>query len=79
MKHGQTRRQSLIEAWLNVLIGFAINYMANLIILPIFLGVEVPLVANLYIGLAFTVVSVARSYGVRRFFNYLHVRLHEND
>ena len=63
----QTRIGSLIEAGINILIGFWINYVANLLILPLF-GFNVSLTDNLYLGLIYTVISVARSYGVRRWF-----------
>ena len=68
----QTRLGSFIEAWVNVLIGFGINYAANLVILPLF-GFHVTMGQAFNIGLLFTVVSVARSYFVRRWFN---ARLH---
>lgn len=74
---GQSRRWSLIEAWINVIVGFGINYIANLLILPIFFGISISLLDNFYIGLIFTVVSVVRSYGLRRFFNWVHVK--QND
>lgn len=64
----QTRLGSFIEAWINVLIGFGINFAANLVILPLF-GFNVTLSDNFQIGLLYTVVSVARSYGIRRWFN----------
>lgn len=64
----QTKWGSFIEACINVLIGFVINYIANLIILPLF-GLHVTLLENLYIGLLYTVISVARSYIVRRWFD----------
>ena len=64
----QTRMGSFIEAWINVLIGFGINFGANLLILPLF-GFHVTLSDNFLIGLLYTVVSVARSYAVRRWFN----------
>lgn len=69
----QTRLGSLIEACINVLIGFWINFFANLIILPAFGFTGLTLATNFYIGLAYTVVSVARSYVIRRWFN---ARLH---
>lgn len=72
---GQSRRMSFVEAWLNVLIGFGINFLANLVILPFFFGVHVSLLDNFYIGLIFTIISVVRSYGVRRLFNWMHLRL----
>jgi hypothetical protein len=68
----QTRLGSLIEAFVNVLIGFGINFTANLIILPLF-GYTPSLWDNFQIGLLYTVVSIARSYVIRRWFN---ARLH---
>lgn len=70
---GQTKRQSLIEAWINVLVGFGVNFVANLLILPLF-GLKISLLSNFYLGLCFTVVSVGRSYFIRRFFNLIHTR-----
>lgn len=65
----QTRLGSFIEAWVNVGIGFGINFAMNLVILPM-AGLPMPsLGQNLVIGVLFTVVSVARSYLVRRWFN----------
>lgn len=64
----QTRLGSLIEAGINVLIGFAINMAANFVILPL-VGFEITLQQNLFIGVLYTLVSVARSYIVRRWFN----------
>lgn len=64
----QTRVGSLIEAGINVLIGFVINMAANFVILPL-VGFEITLQQNLFIGVLYTLVSVARSYIVRRWFN----------
>lgn len=64
----QTRLGSLIEAGINVMIGFAINMAANFVILPL-VGFEITLQQNLFIGVLYTLVSVARSYIVRRWFN----------
>jgi hypothetical protein len=69
----QTRLGSLIEALANVAVGFGINYAMNLVILNGIMGMSITLTENLYIGLMFTVVSVARSYILRRGFNaWLH-------
>lgn len=68
----QTRLGSLIEACINVVIGFGINFAANLVILPLF-GYTPSLWDNFQIGLLYTVVSIARSYIIRRWFN---ARLH---
>jgi predicted Na+-dependent transporter len=64
----QTKLGSFIEAWINVLIGFVINYIMNLLILPLF-GFHISLTDNILMGLLYTIVSVARSYVVRRWFN----------
>ncbi len=69
----QTKLGSFIEAWVNVFIGFWINFAANLVILPMFGFEGLTMATNFYIGLAYTVVSVARSYVIRRWFN---ARLH---
>ena len=69
----QTRTGSLIEAWVNVGIGFSINFVANLVILPQFGFTSLTLTTNFVIGLIYTVISVARSYVIRRWFN---ARLH---
>ena len=64
----QTRLGSLIEAIINVLIGFSINFGANMLIFPLF-GFQITPGANFALGLIYTVISVVRSYAVRRWFN----------
>jgi hypothetical protein len=67
----QTRMQSLIEAWVNVIIGYFVALVAQLIVFPLY-DLEVSFSQNLQIGLIFTVVSILRSYMLRRLFNRLH-------
>ncbi|MDD5030375.1 MAG: hypothetical protein PHH58_12870 [Rhodoferax sp.] len=69
----QTRLGSFIEAWINVAIGFTINFVANLVILPL-IGFHISVGQNLFIGVLYTLISVARSYVIRRWFN---ARLHQ--
>jgi hypothetical protein len=64
----QTRLGSLIEALANVVIGFGINWVANMAILPLF-GFHVTGGQAFGIGVFFTIISVARSYILRRWFN----------
>lgn len=71
---GQSRRASLAEAWTNILVGFSINYVANLLIFPLF-GMHISLANNFLMGLIYTAISLARSYGLRRFYNWLMVRM----
>ena len=67
---GQTRKKSLLEAILNVLIGYGVAIAAQLLIFPLF-AIHVPLRDNLAIGALFTIVSIIRSYCVRRLFNWM--------
>lgn len=71
----QTRLASFIEAWLNVVIGFLVAVGANLVILPHF-GYEVSTRDAFSMGYLFTVVSVIRSYTLRRIFNAMLRRSH---
>jgi hypothetical protein len=66
----QSRRNSAFEAATNVAIGYLVSVLANVMILPLF-GYNVTIGDSLSIGLAFTAVSLARSYVLRRFFNRL--------
>lgn len=66
----QTKFGSFAEAWANIAVGFAINFTANMLILPLF-GFNVTGSQAFHIGLIFTVISLARSYVLRRWFNGL--------
>jgi hypothetical protein len=68
----QTRLGSFYEACMNILIGFTINYFANLLIFPLF-GFHISHGANFVMGLLYTAISLVRSYAIRRWFN---ARLH---
>lgn len=63
----QSRLWSFAEAWAGVLVGFAINYIANLYLLPLW-GLQVRAGQAIEIGLVFTGISLARSYALRRVF-----------
>lgn len=69
----QSRLSSFIEAIINTAVGFSINFAANMLIFPLF-GFHITPGANLLMGLIYTVISVVRSYAVRRWFN---ARLHK--
>jgi hypothetical protein len=64
----QSRLQSLTEAWLNTAIGYFINLAVQLVVYP-FYGATFTFGQNIQIGLIFMMVSIARSYVLRRFFN----------
>ena len=64
----QTKKQSFIESLTSTTIGIIIGIVLNLIILPVF-GYPVSLSDSLWISVIFTVVSIIRSYIIRRWFN----------
>ena len=68
---GQSRRMSAVEAVVSTAIGYIVAVATQFAVFPIF-GLRVGVIENLGIGLAFTVVSVIRSYFVRRLFERLH-------
>lgn len=65
---GQTRKHSIFESVTNVAIGYGIALIAQMTIFPLF-GFSPPLRDNLEIGALFTIVSLIRSYCLRRLFN----------
>ena len=64
----QSRTGSIIEGFTNILAGYGIAVSAQVVLFPIFLGIDVPLTTNLQLGAAFTVVSLIRQYILRRIF-----------
>jgi hypothetical protein len=64
---------SALESVANVLAGFLISLGAQLVIFPLF-GLHPSLSQNLWIGGAFSVVSIIRSFALRRAFEWLRVR-----
>jgi len=68
----QTRTQSLIESGVNILIGYIVALISQIIVFPI-VGIEASFSQNLEIGLYFTAISLVRSYLVRRYFNKKHI------
>ena len=67
----QTRLGSFAESWANIAVGFTINFTANWLILPLFGFHSLTLEKNFAIGLLYTLISLARSYCLRRWFNGL--------
>lgn len=67
----QSKRGSLTEAIANVAIGYLVAVAANAVILPAF-GLHASAAQNMGIALAFTAVSLVRSYALRRLFNRFH-------
>ena len=66
----QSRLMSLIESIANVAVGYGVSVVTQILIFPIF-GLHTTLAQNLTMGWIFTVVSIARSFALRRVFEAL--------
>jgi len=69
----QSHRASMIEVISSVVIGYGISCATQAIVFPWF-GLYVSAGENLTIGAIFTVISIVRSYIVRRCFETLRVK-----
>ena len=65
----QSKLRSFKEAWVNIFIGYTINFIANILILPLFGFDTLTVKKNLLMGVIYTGISLIRSYTVRRWFN----------
>ena len=65
----QSRWHSLLESGTNILIGYGVAITSQLLIFPLY-GINIPLSDNLLIGVWFTLISLIRSYTLRRYFTH---------
>lgn len=65
---------SLAESLANVAVGYGIAVLTQLAVFPFF-GLHVSLSQNLMIGVIFTILSIARSYIMRRLFEAIRNNL----
>lgn len=70
----QSKAHSVFEAFSNVAIGYLVSVIANIFVLPTF-GYDVTIRDSFAIGAAFTAISLARSYILRRIFNKIEERI----
>ena len=66
----QSHRMSIIEAVTNTAVGYSLAVGTQLLIFPFF-GLPARVSDALLMGVAFTVVSILRSYALRRIFEHL--------
>ena len=67
----QTKKQSIIEVIANTVVGFIISVGVSVFLFPL-MGIPVTFGENLGITLIFTVISLVRSFVMRRIFNKIH-------
>ena len=64
----QSNWMSFAEAVINIVVGYALAVLTQMIVFPLF-GLNASLSENLLIGCFFVGVSLIRSFAIRRFFN----------
>lgn len=64
----QSKLESFIETCINTVIGLIVALLSQLLVFPL-VGIHVSLGTNLEVAAWFTVISVARGYVIRRWFN----------
>jgi hypothetical protein len=69
----QSRFLSFVEAAANIVVGYAVAVLTQVMAFPLF-GLHATLSDNLLIGGIFTCASLVRSYALRRLFNSRGVR-----
>jgi len=70
----QSRAMSLVEAIANVVVGYGVAVATQILIFPVF-GLRATLAQNLTMGAIFTVVSIGRSFALRRVFEAIRMRI----
>ena len=69
----QSRAISLVEAVANVVVGYGVAVVTQILIFPIF-GLHTTLAQNMKMGAIFSFVSIARSFALRRLFEAIRMR-----
>lgn len=69
----QSRLMSLVESIANMIVGYGVAVVTQILIFPVF-GLQTTLAQNLQMGAVFTIVSIARSFALRRAFEAIRVR-----
>lgn len=74
----QSRRMSMIETLVSIAIGLVVSLLSQLLIFRLY-DIHLALSTNLVITLYFTVISIVRSYAVRRFFNHINNKSNKDE
>lgn len=69
----QSKLGSAIESIANVLVGVIVAFVSQLVIFKAY-GIEVSMSTNIQMTGYFTLISLVRSYALRRLFNRLHAK-----
>lgn len=74
----QSRAMSLVEAITNVIVGYGVAVVTQMLVFPVF-GLQTTLIQNLKMGAVFSAISIGRSFALRRVFEAVRVRRAERE
>ena len=74
----QSRVMSLVEAIANVVVGYGVAVATQMLVFPLF-GLQTTLAQNLKLGAVFSIVSIIRSFALRRLFEAVKIRRAERE
>lgn len=69
----QSRAASFTESCVNVAIGLIINITAQHYLFPV-VGIHISLAENIGLAVVFTIISICRSYILRRYFEFMRIK-----
>lgn len=72
----QSRAMSLVEAIANVIVGYGAAVVTQMLVFPVF-SLHMTWVENLKLAAAFTLISIIRSFALRRLFEAIRTRKNE--
>ena len=73
MKIGQSKLHSALESTINIVVGYGVGYASGYFAIRL-LGYPISHTETFMLTNFMTVISFVRSYYLRRFFNFMHVR-----
>lgn len=70
----QSRLMSAVETATNIAVGLVVSFIAQLVIFDVY-DISITVSQNVEITLFFTLVSIVRSYALRRVFNNIRTKI----
>ena len=70
----QSRTMSLVESVANVVLGYGVAVAGQMLLFPVF-GMHMTMAQNLKLAGAFTIISICRSFALRRLFEAIRMRV----
>lgn len=71
----QSRSISLLKSLISTAVGLGLSLLLQWLILPLLLGIPIPLQANITFAAIMTIVSIVRGFGLERFFEWMGWRV----